>query len=125
MCDFVLGRTNYKIDSLSSQFLMREGGQYSISIFGQRGAGLVSCSRFSAERLLQTGHLLASGGAKSSNTGMSYQYLPSGKKHLARSIWQKLLHLARNIWQETSQQGVRTLLSQLLLRIEWSQLAHI
>ena len=65
-------------------FLMREGGQYS-QYLGRWGRGLVSCSRFSAERLLQKGHLFASGDAKSSNTGMLYQYLPSGKKHLARS----------------------------------------
>ena len=108
---------------------MREGGQYRVNIqyqyLDREGRGLVFCSRFSAERLLQKGHLFASGDAKSSNTGMSYQYLPSGKKHLARS---KHLHLARNIWQETSasfKESGHCLASQLLLRIEWSQLAHI
>ena len=48
------------------------------------GRGLVFCTT--------KGHLFASGDAKSSNTGMSSSYLPSGKKHLARSK-----HLARNI----------------------------
>ena len=104
---------------------MREGGQYSIfNYLGRGGRGLVSSSRFSAERLLQKGHLFASGDAKSSNTGMSYQYY-----HLARNIWQEASGRDIFIWHKTSgkkhQQGVRTLLSQLLLRIEWSQLAHI
>ena len=89
---------------LDSQFIVTtfhffdEGGRSIFNIqyqyLDRGGRGLVFCSRFSAERLLQKGHLFASGDAKSSNTGMSYQYLPSGKKHLARS---KHLHLARNI----------------------------
>ena len=89
-----------------------EGGSRSIfniqyQYLDRGGRGLVFCSRFSAERLLQKGHLFASG---DSNTGMSYQYLPSGKKHLTRNI---------------SKESGHCLASQLLLRIEWSQLAHI
>ena len=53
-----------------------EGGRSIFNIhyqyLGRGGRGLVSCSRFSAERLLQKGHLFASGDAKSSNTGMPY-----------------------------------------------------
>ena len=89
---------------LDSQFIVTtfhffdEGGRSIFNIqyqyLDRGGRGLVFCSRFSAGRLLQKGHLFASGDAKSSNTGISYQYLPSGKKHLARS---KHLHLARNI----------------------------
>ena len=98
---------------------MREGGQYSISIFGQRGAGT---SRFSAERLLQKRHLFASGDAKSSNTDVISIFTiwqeTSGKKQTSSSGKK---HLTRNISKESG----HCLASQLLLRIEWSQLAHI
>ena len=51
-------------------FSMREGDQYSIfNIWAEGGGTSILYSRLSAERLLQKGHLFASGDAKSSNTG--------------------------------------------------------